>query len=772
MRLGGRDAGGEGLARQWAEKRGAGKAFLRGWRTVFCALSVLMSAVGAWADGAERFEGMPFGTTRWDRTTNCWTNAEGMAWEAYNARASTVWGEENPALSIQVERSSDSKGFWRSAEPLTGGVQRVRVAFRQVLTAKVDCDVRVNGKVVGNYVSGGDTSQVDICEWETVDPETGLPFSDAFELGISNRVVGPSTAAVAFDDVEWVSYRLFVTLDQTGTNVAYAADGEFEQPEFDVEATAHGPEGVLSGVKGMWSIEPEFAGMMNDLSDRHLTLMPVMEDVGKTFELKYTAWIPEGEGEEEEEEGDGEEAASLESAERFEHTARTWVRVEEAVSPRFVDFEDMATMNFSAEEQLVMLAGAPWSVANVRSSMTDAEPKLGQHSLRLRHSNTGAVSFASPIYNLGIGTLGFHFANFHTNLGMTLKVQTRGEDDEEGAWTDVEDGSVSFFQQMDITDAPFRVDVQREGACAFRIVSTASNRAIANIDNVRIRAFGETDPVLRWDGSTAAAVNEAWSGTFTYLHPTSDFEFVWTVSPPLAGLSATTNLVTGELVFSLTPSAADWGDYVIETEVRTGAEGAADQRRQVGLAVGACPSFELAPVATTVSNEVDIWVTNVVLHGGGTNWSVAWSAVPEFKGRNTVNNPSRFRVLDITDDDGEHVVTAVLTNLTTKWCSTQSVTIVVSGSGGGGGGGGTTNEVWIVGLTTTNLCVTNGAANVSYRVFAVEDLLAGPDETNWVWSGAATVTPEEDGGAFWLDIEMPAGVERRFFGVRAEPPDE
>ncbi len=773
MRLGGRVAEGGHQPRLVAEKRRLGGVVFRAFGALLCALGVMAWAVPVWADGVERFDELPYGPSRWDRTTNAWTTVKGLSWEAFNARAGWVWEAENPALSIQSEKG-DNNGFWRSSGPLTGGVQRVRVAFRQVLTAKADCDVRVNGNVVGNYVSTGDPNQVDICEWEAVDPETGVPFAGAFELGISNRVQGAGT--VAFDDVEWMPYRLFVALDLKGTNVAYAGDGEFEQPEFDVEATIHGPDGVPEGVEGMWSIEPEFAGIANDWTGQHLTLIPALEDAGKTFELTYTAWLPAEPEDGDEAEGAGKEGEAEEAPERFSYTARTWMRVEEAVSPRFVDFEDMTTMIFSAEEQPVMLAGMPWNLANGRSSMTQ-DPKLGERSLRLRHSSTSAASFASPVFYSGIGTLGFHFANFHTNLGMTLKVQTRGEDDEEDAWADVPDGALSFYQQMDINDAPFRVDVQREGACAFRILSTASNGAVANIDNVRIRAFGETDPVLRWDGPTAAVSDEPWAGTFTYLYPTSDFEFGWTVTPPLSGLSATTNLEEGTLTFSLTPSDEDCGRHEFEAVVRAGPDGVPDQRRRVVLSVGAWPTFELAPVATTVSNVVDIWVTNVVLHGGVTDWSVAWSAVPEFKGTNSVHNKSRYRVLNIADDDGEHVVTAELSyedKEKVTWSATQSVTIVVSGSsgGGGGGGGGATNEVWIVGLTTTNLCVTNGAANVPYRVFAVENLLAGPDETNWVWSGAATVTPEEDGGAFWLDIEMPAGVERRFFGVRAEPPDE
>lgn len=786
MRLGGRKAVGGHLPRLLAEKWRASIPLFQSWGVVLFLLGVMAWAVGAWADGVERFDELPFGTTRWDRTTNGWMTSEGLAWEAFNARAGWVWETNNPALSLQSEKG-DNNGFFRSAEPLTGGVQRVRVAFRQVLTSKADCDVRVNGKVVGNYVSSGDTSQVDICEWETVDPDTGLPFAGDFELGISNRVPGSGT--VAFDDVEWMPYRLFARLQERGqdvtgtTNVAYAGDGEFEQPEFDVEATLYGPDGPPDGVEGIWSIEPDFAGTVNDLSGPHLTLIPALEDAGKTFELTYTAWLPpEEEGKPEEEEGrkEGgvvEEEEEGETLARFEYSTRTWMRVEEAVSPRFVNFEDMETMVFSAEETPVMLAGNPWSLANGRSSM-GADPKLGERSLRLRHSNTSSAVFVSPVFRAGIGTLGFQFANYSTNVGMTLKVQTRCEDDDEDAWSDVPDGIVSFFQQTDITDAPFRVDVQREDACLFRILSTASNGAVANIDNVRIRAFGETDPVLRWDGPTVAVAYEPWVGTFTYLYPTSAFEFFWTVSPPWDGLSATTNLEEGTLTFSLFPSDEDCGRYEITTEARVGPDGVPDQRRRVMLDVGVRPTFQLAPVATTVSNWVDIRVTNVVLHGGVTDWSVDWSAKPEFKGTNSVNNKSRYRVLNIADDDGEHVVTAVLTyedKTKVAWSATQSVTIVVSGSGtggGGGGGGGATNELWIVGFTTTNICVTNGVANVPYRVFAVEDLLAGPDETNWVWSGEATVTPEEDGGAFWLDIEMPSGVSQRFFGVRAEPPDE
>ncbi|MBQ9344853.1 MAG: hypothetical protein IJT88_06545 [Kiritimatiellae bacterium] len=769
------------------------KRFLRCFlpALVLTGASALAADGDAIGGGLETFDHLPYSTSRWDATTNSWTNAAGTAvWEAYNARASYVHppsgGVTNPALSIRSTGTTASKGFWRTAPdvPLTGGVQRVQATFRQLSANAADCVVFINDTLVGKYVSSGNTNQTDTCIWETIDPATGLPFADDFALTISNRIA--TASVVAFDDVEWTPFHLFVTLDKPGTNVAYAADGEFEQPEFDLAATVHAPEGIVDAPVGIWSVEPDFAGTINDLSDPHLTIAPILVDAGKTFTFTYTATTDLVTYAEQvvldpTDTNDPPTATITNlvpvATNVFAHSATAHVRVEQAVSPRFVDFEDMATMDYSAAETPVVLAGASWQLANARSSQ-QADPKRGARSLRLRHSVTSPALFASPLYPSGLGTLGFHFANYHTNHAMTLKVQTRGEDDDEEAWSDVEDGSVSFYRQMDIDDAPFRVDVMREGACAFRILSTESNGALANIDDVVIRAFGETDPVLRWDGSLAANADALWTGAFTYLHPTSDFEFAWSVTPPLAGLSATTNLEAGTLALALTPTADEWGEYVLEAEVRVAPDGVVDQRRRVTLSVGAWPSFALAPVATTVSNVVDIWVTNVVLHGSGTNWSVAWSAVPEFKGTNTVHNKSRYLVRNIADDDGPHVVTAVLTDAKTKWSSTQSVTIVVSGSSGGGGGddpgpgpGPVTNVFYIATFTATNLVVTNAVPAATYIPFAVDDLAAGLAETNWTWQGAPTV-PETD-GTFAVPIPPPAAANpARFYLLRRESPDQ
>ena len=763
------------------------KHFLRCLLSAFAlaGASALAADGDAIGGGLETFDHLPYSTSRWDATTNCWTNAAGtIAWEAYNARASYVHppsgGVTNPALSIQSTNAT-SKGYWRSATALTGSVQHVRVAFRQPLSRVADCNLLVNDQFVGNYVSSGDMNAVDIREWDVVDPATGLPPLGDFTLAISNRL---ANGAVAFDDVEWTPFHLFVTLDKPGTNVAYAADGEFEQPEFDLAATVHAPEGIVDAPVGLWSVEPDFAGTINDLSDPHLTIAPVPSDAGKTFTFTFTATtdlvtyaeqvVPDPA------DTNDPPTATITNlvpvaTNVFAHSATAHVRVEQAVSPRFLDFEDVAHFDYSASGRYATIAGASWFAANVRTSQSN-DPCIGNHSVRFRHANTNPACFESPIYPAGIGTLGFHFANYHTNAGMTLKVQTRGEDDDEEAWSDVEDGSVSFYRQMDIADAPFRVDVMREGACAFRILSTESNGALANIDNVRIRAYGETDPVLRWDGSLAANADALWTGAFTYLHPTSDFGFAWSVTPPLAGLSATTNQEAGTLALALTPTADEWGEYVLEAEVRVAPGGVVDQRRRVTLSVGAWPSFALAPVATTVSNVVDIWVTNVVLHGSGTNWSVAWSAVPEFKGTNSVHNKSRYLVRNIADDDGPHVVTAVLTDAKTKWSSTQSVTIVVSGSSGGGGGddpgpgpGPATNVFYIATFTATNLVVTNAVPDATYIPFAVDDLAAGLAETNWTWQGPPAAS--ETNGTFAVPIPPPDATNPlRFFLLRLETP--
>ncbi len=734
-----------------------------------CAAAWAAAATAAEPAGIETFEGMPFGTTRWTSTPTSWTNAEtGNAWVACNARASWVHGEGNPALSIQSASASE-KGFWRSQGTLGGGVQKVRAAFRQVLSSRADCEVQVNGVVVGRYVSGGGTGQVDVLEWETVDPATGLPFDGPFELAISNRVGASGT--VAFDDVEWTPFRLFVQLDKTGTNVAYAADGEFDQPEFDVTATVHLPGGtVQEAVDGRWTVEPAFAGTMNAEDDPHLTLSPSMADVGKEFTLTFTAWapaeeVPEGEGapvggEAGEVGGEGEEAPAPEG--RFAHSASVKIRVEAATSPRYVDFEDMGACTYSAVPRPIVLAGASWMAAGVSAS-DKTDRKIGAKSLRIRHLSTNAATFESPFYPGGLGTLSFRYANYHTNHPMALQVQTRGEEDDEDAWRDVADGAVSFVDRLDIEDVEFRVDIHEGGARAFRIVSTAANGSIADIDDVRIRAAGETAPVLVWRGEPAAGLGQPWTGTFTYLHPTNGYEFSWRATPELPRLAAATNLEDGTLTFTLEALPEDWGDYVIEATVHVAPDGTPDQRASAALSVAAFPEFELAPVATTVSNIVDIFVTNVVLYGAGTNWTVAWTAEPPFKGTNTLHNKSRYRVLDIVDDDGPHLVTAVLTDSKTKLSATRQVTIEVRGSSGGDD----PEPFWIAEFSATNLCVVHTTAGWRYAAFAVEDLAAGPGATNRVWTGTAATGGAE--GLLWLEIEPPGADGRRFYGVEILP---
>ena len=784
-------------------------------------LALASAAAAMLPNGIETFADQPFGTkTQWTTTLTAWTNAEtGNAWEAYNVRTGWLYDGTNAALSIRAT-SASAKGFWRSQGTLTGGVQRLRVAFRQALTGKADCNVLVNGVVVGNYVSSGDTNVIDVLEWETIDPTTGLPFDGDFSLAISNRI--GTSGAVIFDDVEWTPYQLYVTLDKSGTNVVYASDGEFEQPEFDVSATAHIPGGgVLETVEGTWTIEPEFAGGMNGVDDVHLTLMPAMADVGKEFTLTFTALEPaeepeeggeggEGEGEGEGEgdgdgdgEGDGEgdgagEGEGVEPvegdgegdagegdgeggegedppvepppAERFSHSASVKIFVEAATSPRYIDFEDMKTCEYSAVPKSIVLAGASWSVTDVHSS-DKTDKMMGNRSLRMRHFTTNAAVFASPVFPGGLGTLSFRYANYHTNHAMTLKVQTRGEDDDEDdgeAWSDVADGAVSFMDRMDIGDVEFRVDIQEGGARAFRILSTEANGSIADIDNVRIRAFGETAPVLIWRGEPGAGLGKSWTGAFTYLHPTSDFSFSWSVTPELPRLTAETNLEDGTLTFTLDAREEDWGEYEIEATVLVEPDNVPDQRAKAALSVASFPEFELAPVATTVSNIVDIFVTNVVLYGAGTNWTVAWSAEPPFNGTNSVHNKSRYRVLNIEDDDGPHVVTAVLTDSKTKLSATRQVTIEVHGSSSGGGGD-EPEPFQITAFTATNLCVAPTAEGWRYAAFAVEDLESGPDATNRVWEGIAA--PGIAGGELWLEIEAPAADGRRFFGVEILPAD-
>ena len=691
-------------------------------------------AAGLLAAGAARA-----GTETFDTTglTNNWVSAgaftgqESRVWTFANARGYPTVYATNPSLTLRTGNLTTNKG-WLLSPTLTGGVQRVAAAFKQETTNATDCLVLVNGLQVGRYVSAGVSGAVEVVAFDAYDSSNRLPFTNDFTVMLSNRIA--SAGAVAVDDLAWEPFQLFVRLDRTGTNLARAG------LEFDAQAQVFD---LGQEVTGNWSIAPAFAGTPSDTNAAHLTLIPAEADVGQTFTVTYTATDTEGTG----------------------HVAQAGfnLMVEEAVSPRIIDFET-AGFGYDTNSGVVTnLNGMNWKFFNVRTS--DAtDRKLGAVSARFRHSADAlpATMESQDMFD-GIGTLSLHYAYYGaTNRTVTFAVQVRADGEED--WTTVPDGTFNVNGHDDITNSEFAVDIQEPGQRYVRLVTTGNYGEIADLDDIEIRAFGDVLPRLVWSGGTNVPVGRETVLDFV-LTNAAGIVRTWDYELAPANAQATFE-ITGDDQLRLRFAPVDtneWGDYAVTVTASIGGETAG--ATSLVLRVVSPPAFTLAPVATnlTVPELVDVWVTNVVLHGAGTNWTTEWQAAPPFANPCTVSNKSRFRIGTgtVEADAGSHALTAVLTDAGTGVQTTGAVVLAVTGTGGGD----LTNETYfIVAYDITNHVVVSGRVGRVYVPYGTTNLTLGAESSNWTWQGAAVTNT--DGTDVLLEVPVVPDPRLFFYGVR------
>lgn len=669
--------------------------------------------------------------------TNNWvaagsfTGQQEIVWTFANARGYPTLYTNDPSITLQP-LAATNKG-WLLAQTITGGLQQVSAVFRQDLTGTVDCDVRVGGDLIGNFKSGGTQGVVEAMSFAVFNPTNRWPYTNEFTLLLSNRTV--SSGRVSLDNLAWEPFRLYVRLDRTGTNTAYAGQ------DFDVQAQVFD---VGQEVSGSWSITPEFAGAgLEDPTPLDLTLVPALTDTGKVFTLVYTATDAEA--------GGFTNAASC----QFTVLDDPW---------RFVDFES-ADFNYSTNGGVeTNLNGMRWCFTNVMTSESD-DRRIETTSARFRHSSDALPASMESLDSFaGIGTVSLHYAYYGSNRVVTFELQVHGEDEE---WQTVSNGSFNVEGHDDITNSVFSADVLRADNVWLRLVTTGNAGEIANIDDIHIRKYGDLLPRLECAGDRVAPVGR--ETVLDFLLRNADFvprEWDYSIVPdnPNAGFELTPD---DQLRLRFSPGDTnEWGDYTVDVSARINDEvvGATS----LVVQVVSPPAFALAPAATnvTVPEIVDVWVTNVVLHGTNlSEWTTAWNPQPLFANGHTVSNKSRYRVGGGTTeaDVGTHELTAVLTDLGTGVTTTNLVAILVISSGGGD----ITNEVYpILAFNLTNLVVSGKAARV-FMPFGLTNLARGVAATNWHWQGSAVTNT--DGADVTLDLPAAPEPPLYFYGVKITP---
>jgi hypothetical protein len=700
---------------------------MQAMRTGMVGLAVAgLLGLGPARAGTETFEGTGL--------TNVWVEAGAftgsvsqVAWTFAHANGYPTVYTNNPSLALQTG-STTNKG-WLLSQTLTGGVGRVSGAFKQLLTDAVDCDVRINGTLIGNHESGGTQGVVEVASFEAFDPATRMPYPNDFTVMVSNRLAG--SGRVALDDLTWEPFRLFVRLDRTGTNTAYVGN------DFDAVAEVFD---IGQPVAGGWSIQPAFAGTVSDTNALSWTLIPAENDVGQTFTATYVASDSDGTG----------------------YTHQASFELEVRAGPRLVDFE-RADFGYNTNSGVVTnLNGMNWTFLNVQTSDSQ-DRRIGTTSSRFRHTTALAGSMESQDSFAGIGTVSLHYAYFGSNRVVTFALQIHGDGEE---WTTVPGGTFNVQDHEDITNSVFSVDVQRSDDVWIRLVTTGNADERANIDDLYIREYGDVLPRLAWSGETNAPVGRETVLDFTLLNAEGIVrEWDYSISPSNATAIFE---VTAEDQLQLRFSPADtneWGDYAVDASASIGGEVAGET--SVVIRVVSAPTFELAPVETNIAvpGIVDVWVTNVVLHGTNqTEWSTEWEAAPLFSNLHSVSNKSRFRIAAGTTeaDAGAHTLTAVLTDPTTGVKTTNAVVLTVAGSGGA------TNEVYpILSFDITNHLVISGKVGRVFIPFGTTNLTMGAEESNWVWQGAAVTNT--DGADVMLAITNTPDPRLFFYGVKVRP---
>ena len=677
--------------------------------------------LGSARAGTETFDNTGLSST-WV-LAGSFTGQEGVVWTYANARGTPTVYTNNPSISLQ-STSTNSKG-WLLSGNLTGGCSRVSAAVKQTLSLAVDFDLRVNGQWIANYKSTGGVGAVEMMSFDAFDRTSRIPFTNDFTLMISNRLAGSGT--VALDDLSWEPFRLFVRLPQTNTVTAYVGS------EFELEATVFD---VGQEVSGQWSISPAFEGQMFNENTTRLMLIPVSSDVGKNFTLTYMATDAVGGG--------------------YTNQASCPLTVQEG--PRWVDFEEASFGYNTNSGGVVDLKGMNWVFFNVRTS-DSTDRRIGAASARFRHLTGLAASMESQDPFSGIGTVSIHYAYYGTtNRVVTFAVQVHGEGQE---WSTVSNGTFNVQGHDDITNSVFSVDVSRHDDVWIRLITTGNAGELANIDNVRIRPFGDTLPRLVWSGETNAPVGRTSVLDFSLLNAEGIVR-EWTSSIDPENVHAVLE-ETADKNLRLTVSPVDtneWGVYMVNVSASMG--GQTVGATSVAIRVVSPPSFVLAPMATNIAvpGIVDVWVTNVVLHNSGSDWTTVWLAEPMFSNGHSVSNKSRFRILAGTTpaDVGVHTLTALLTDSGTGVRVTNVVVLTVTGSGGGGD---ITNEVYEIlpASTVTNLMV-NGRTGRVFQVVGKTNLIS----TNWSWLGAAVTNT--DGAAVILELPVLSNAPSLYYGVR------
>ena len=714
------------LWKTFLRSRGRGGMCLNGGKMQVARIGMvgLALAVGLGAGRARA------GTETFDNTglSNVWvaagafTGQQDVVWTYAIARGTPTVYTSNPAISLQ-STSTSNKG-WLLSGTFSGGCSRVSAAVKQTLSTAVDFDLRVNGVWVGNYKSAGGAGAVEQMSLDVFDRTDRLPFTNDFTLMVSNRLAGSGT--VAIDDLSWEPFRLFVRLPQTNAYTAYVGN------EFEVEATVFD---VGQEVTGQWSISPAFAGAVQNDTTLRVLLIPASADAGKTFTLTYTAVEPAEGG--------------------CTNQASCPLTVLEG--PRLVDFEGASFDYNTTTGAVANLKGMNWTFLNVMTS-DSSDRKIGTASARFKHTTALAASMESQDPFPGVGTVSLHYAYYGTNRVVTFALQVRGEDQE---WTTVSNGTFNVQGHDDITNSVFSADVQRHDNVWLRLITTGNAEQIANIDDVRIRPFGDTLPRLVWSGETNVPLGRVSVLDFALVNAEGIVR-EWTYSTTPENVHAVFE-ETADKNLRLTFSPLDtneWGTYAVNVSADMG--GQVVGATSVAVRVVSPPWFALAPVATNVVVPalVDVRVTNVVLHGGGTNWTTAWEVQPLFANGHTVSNKSQYRVGGGTTagDIGAHAVTAVLTDSGTGVKTTQAVVLAVSGSGGGGD---LTNEVYLITMSASTRITVNGQTGRVFQAVGKTNLVS----TNWFWLGPAMTNT--DGADVQLELPGTNGVPLPvFYGVK------
>lgn len=669
--------------------------------------------------GTETFDGTGL-SSAWVEAGS-FTGQQNVVWSYAHASGTPTVYTNNPSITLQTGFSTN-KG-WLLSGTITGGCSQVSAAFKQVLSATSDCVVLVNGIQIANYKSSGVLGSTQVAAFAAFDASNRIPFTNEFTLMVSNRLA--SSGRMAIDDLTWEPFRLFARLSRTGTNPAYAGQ------EFDVSNEVFH---VGQAVSGGWQIPPAFAGTASDTNEPHLTLIPAPADIGKTFELAYEATDAEGTG--------------------YAHRASCWMEVLEAPNPRFIDFET-ASFGYNTNSGVTTnLNGMPWLLINVQTS--DAtDTRIGTTSARFRHSSSAMPASMESLQTFeGVGAISVHGAYYQSNRVVTVAILTKGEG-EDALW--VTNDIFSVENHGDITNSVFSVDVQRSEPVYVKLITTGNFDQRANIDDIRVSESGDLPPRLVLNGGTNAPVGWETALEFTLQNAEGilrDWEY--SLSPPYANAVFTSD-DHGPLQLRFSPvDTNEWGNYVVN--VSASITGAVAGATSVTVRVVSPPTFELVPLATNIAvpGIVDIKTTNVVLHGGGTDWDNEWSIAPLFENTPSMNQRNRYRILSGTTpaDVGSHTVTAVLTDQGTGVTTTNEVVLVVAG------GGGLTNEVYeIVSCSATNVVV-NGRTGRVFRVFGTTNLMLA----QWSWQGPPVTNA--DGADVWLDLPT-ANAERVFFyGVK------